>query len=617
MKIIAIGPILNAIFGALSLRIKALYDFSWSSSLILASLFLAQVLALVGMLWISNSATERRVQSQAKIALTQLIHLASTTTHQYLNNAGNIIDMQRRLIESGEINLSTPQKNLQFLHDIVRAAPDIDAIMIGEADGSFALAARNKKEFFHRTVLASQIIGKDSINRPQILDTRILSSGKKITTLNKIEKYDPRIRPWYALAKKARGKIVWTDPYVFASSGAAGITVAAMVYPPNEKPVVLAIDIHLTALSNMLQSSTLSPNAHTFIVDNKGNAVASSKKMPSVKNRVAQVKDFNNSALSDLIDFYRDNEYFTGETQYWHEYSSNKKDYVAMVQNIQIQEKINWIVGIYAPETTFTGALRDLAYKQHWLIVIIVLISNLVTWPIALQAVYSIWDLKRKSTTDMLTGLLNRSGFLERLEEEIRDSIRANEFLGVVMMDLDRFKIINDTYGHGAGDELLSGVAKTFYEYIDEEDVLGRLGGDEFALVIRGEDQEALVQRVRELIMRVQTVPINISEGDQYIGVTGGMAFLASQSQSSLDLLENADLCLISGKKICKGRLWTLEELDNSKGTHDQYSTKMNKIRNANSGNGYFSDYIDTNNFLNHRKNKTNHSEDIVLQTLF
>jgi diguanylate cyclase (GGDEF)-like protein len=95
-------------------------------------------------------------------------------------------------------------------------------------------------------------------------------------------------------------------------------------------------------------------------------------------------------------------------------------------------------------------------------------------------------DLARISRADPLTGSLNRRGFAERFEAELNASERSGQPLGLLQIDLDRFKQINDTQGHAAGDELLIWVVRTLQDLLRPTDWVGRLGGDEFAILLPG-----------------------------------------------------------------------------------------------------------------------------------
>jgi diguanylate cyclase (GGDEF)-like protein len=112
-------------------------------------------------------------------------------------------------------------------------------------------------------------------------------------------------------------------------------------------------------------------------------------------------------------------------------------------------------------------------------------------------------ELARVSRADPLTGCLNRRGFEERVAAELARGQRADERFGLVLLDLDDFKQVNDRHGHGAGDEHLRWVAATTAATLRGVDVLGRLGGDEFAVLVPGADRagtQAVAHRVAAML---------------------------------------------------------------------------------------------------------------------
>jgi diguanylate cyclase (GGDEF)-like protein len=127
-------------------------------------------------------------------------------------------------------------------------------------------------------------------------------------------------------------------------------------------------------------------------------------------------------------------------------------------------------------------------------------------------------DLQRVAALDPLTGAYNRRFGLQRLNEEFARSVRSGEPLGVIMLDLDHFKAINDTYGHLIGDRVLQSVSRNVRRVLREGDVLLRYGGEEFLIILPGAgvaDLEQLAERVRRAIADSSVV-----EGSQNITVT-------------------------------------------------------------------------------------------------
>lgn len=108
---------------------------------------------------------------------------------------------------------------------------------------------------------------------------------------------------------------------------------------------------------------------------------------------------------------------------------------------------------------------------------------------------------ERKGTTDLLTGVLNRKGFMQALEREMENHARTGEPRTLVVMDFDRFKELNDTHGHAAGDRALKETVLQWTLGLRSQDVLGRTGGDEFAVILVGADAfvaDVVVRRMRQ-----------------------------------------------------------------------------------------------------------------------
>lgn len=145
---------------------------------------------------------------------------------------------------------------------------------------------------------------------------------------------------------------------------------------------------------------------------------------------------------------------------------------------------------------------------------------------------------------DPLTGLANRLLFERRLQEEVRNSMAHNKIFAVHIIDLDRFKQVNDTYGHGAGDQVLTGVAARLRALVAPRDTVARLGGDEFAIIQAGlDDSERAVALAEKIVQSVsQRYPIT---GDMVeIGVSIGVSSYPSDTVEESELLEYADLAL-------------------------------------------------------------------------
>ncbi len=150
---------------------------------------------------------------------------------------------------------------------------------------------------------------------------------------------------------------------------------------------------------------------------------------------------------------------------------------------------------------------------------------------------------------DALTGLANRAALTQKIDEAAARQRRRGEPFSVLLLDLDRFKQVNDTLGHPAGDILLTKVAARLKSLLRETDVLARLGGDEFAIVQAGEtDQREAAKALADRVIEVLGKPFDIDGGDISIGTSIGIALAPEHDTGSDSLLKMADLALYRAK---------------------------------------------------------------------
>ncbi|MCH8504918.1 MAG: GGDEF domain-containing protein [Ectothiorhodospiraceae bacterium] len=157
-------------------------------------------------------------------------------------------------------------------------------------------------------------------------------------------------------------------------------------------------------------------------------------------------------------------------------------------------------------------------------------------------------ELKRQATTDPLTGLHNRRSFEKHFHREMRRTRRTGNPLSLVVLDLARFKKVNDSYGHNVGDEALRSLARLLADEIREPDVCGRLGGEEFVVLLTeaGKDQALLV--AERLRTRIADTPINANGHQLHLTVTAGVAELLPWEDELAMLVQRADEALYAGK---------------------------------------------------------------------
>ena len=149
---------------------------------------------------------------------------------------------------------------------------------------------------------------------------------------------------------------------------------------------------------------------------------------------------------------------------------------------------------------------------------------------------------------DSLTHLPNRLLFNDRLDQALNHAARGNHKAAVMFLDLDRFKIVNDTMGHSAGDELLRAVSGRLTQCIRKEDTVARFGGDEFAIVLSNINSEKNAASVAEKIIASLKEPIRISHRDVRITTSIGITIFPYDGASREELLRNADIAMYQAK---------------------------------------------------------------------
>jgi diguanylate cyclase (GGDEF)-like protein len=163
--------------------------------------------------------------------------------------------------------------------------------------------------------------------------------------------------------------------------------------------------------------------------------------------------------------------------------------------------------------------------------------------------------LSHQALHDALTGLPNRTLFMEHLTKAIQRHQRNPDFLfAVLFIDLDRFKIINDSWGHAMGDRLIVAIARLLQDCCRDLDTVARLSGDEFTILLEDlqsiQDAVAIAERILEKL----TAPIHLEERKVFSSASIGIVFGSTTYQNGIELLRDADIAMYRAKALGKGR---------------------------------------------------------------
>jgi two-component system, cell cycle response regulator len=173
---------------------------------------------------------------------------------------------------------------------------------------------------------------------------------------------------------------------------------------------------------------------------------------------------------------------------------------------------------------------------------------------LALSGAKLFFLVEQRATTDGLTGLYNRRTLDEKLKEAITRARRSGQALAVALTDVDHFKRVNDTYGHGTGDEVLKGVSAALKSTARTSDVVGRYGGEEFVLVLEATDGEGAVRLAERARMAIKALSFSSEKGPLSVTSSFGVALYA-EGDDALKLLERADQNLYRAKEAGRDRV--------------------------------------------------------------
>lgn len=164
-------------------------------------------------------------------------------------------------------------------------------------------------------------------------------------------------------------------------------------------------------------------------------------------------------------------------------------------------------------------------------------------------------EMAHLAVHDSLTGLPNRGEIVARLHQALGRADVFGSGVGLLFLDLDHFKRINDTFGHSAGDKVLATVARRLQGEVRGEDVVGRLGGDEFVVLMSPVDDEAVLAGLAERLIARITEPIEVLGREVTVGVSIGMSLTRGPAPDASQLLSEADAAAYRAKANGRGRV--------------------------------------------------------------
>jgi diguanylate cyclase (GGDEF)-like protein len=167
-----------------------------------------------------------------------------------------------------------------------------------------------------------------------------------------------------------------------------------------------------------------------------------------------------------------------------------------------------------------------------------------------LEKVRLVEQLRSAADMDLVTGVHNHRYLQERLRQEVARSARSHSPFAVLMLDLDKFKPVNDRHGHADGDRVLHTIGATIKDYVRTSDIVARYGGDEFVVLMPDASPEQAAQVAQRVVAGIRARRHEMSDGSEVgVGVSGGLAVYPTDGRTSAQLLQAADAAMYSAKR--------------------------------------------------------------------
>ncbi len=405
--------------------------------------------------------------------------------------------------------------------------------------------------------------------------------------------YDPRLRSWYQNAQNHEAP-VWSDIYNNFPSDEPTITLAKALFQPDHSLAgVVGTDITLKNLSDYLRSLPISAHSVAFIVDTSGYIIASSDHAPSydLVNNHPQRKLADSMASKLIRQTYLNvikpqiaapPGAASSSTSFNLEDEKIDVAYAALGNRFGLK----WITVVAVPRSDFMGGITHGLVQSIVIVVLFILlalIASLVVIEHMLRDIRQLThaaqkmgngeplprlhihrkdeignlvktfvEMENRLRIDRLTQVNNRDFLLAQidyLQQHAKKHPAENVNFTLLFLDLDKFKAVNDSYGHAAGDQLLIVIAARLKAAVRDTDTVARFGGDEFVVLLNGTSSSIDIQMTVDKIHHLIEQPIALADHIVSVRVSVGWAIFPTEALTYTHLVEIADARMFSSKK--------------------------------------------------------------------
>jgi len=379
--------------------------------------------------------------------------------------------------------------------------------------------------------------------------------------------FDFRTRDWYIKAYGNEG-MKWSIPYIDVTSHKLIITLSVYQEYDTIKSVI-GLDVNLDLITKLLKSSKIGENGSVFLIDRKGKILSCSDKVKvdSIQNIDVELNKFlldESIGIASHVETKKGLYYMKGlgQTNLWlaaflpREELKERVDRVKLISTLVLVLALLFSLGISRVFTKYL--LRPIEeLKQTMANAVNMNKTSKQMQTASSEFADSEWQRQEQfiktaelTYTDYLTGLPNRIKF----EQIISQMIHAQERMALIYIDIDNFKLINDTYGHSHGDQVIKVLSKRFEEKIANHYLLSRLGGDEFGIIFPLGDKKNNIDYPSENILQLIREPIHIKKLEFEVTGSIGISLYPDNADSFEALLSYADIAMYEAKERGKNQ---------------------------------------------------------------
>lgn len=554
-------------------------------------------------------------QSSAALAQRQAQTELERTADHTVSKLSELIQPVRSLVRvAAGLGGLTPEyfrreESHLLLDEMLAHSPTIDSVSVSMPDGAFRMSLRVDGDTWRTYLGAPDLteLGHRWLTQNPHPDAandlfQFFDAGQRYLGANtRHNDFDPRRRAWYQEAVR-EGKPIVSEPYLFATKKAAGITVAMPFYDPKTRQLagVVAANIMVSSITRFLSELPVSRNSQSMLLDARQRIIA----YPDRPDRTPLSAHMESGGLvMQTLDSILPPSLISPGSLSDAAEGSEVDDRNYLLHTVALDNIVGkpWKLALVVPINDFLDPLNQrnrellavglLSICLEALIVVLVLrrVFQLYAERQSAQAEVLVAKeemldtlkenekrlesrvrertlelehlnnrLERLSTTDALTGIWNRRRFEEGLLQEWNRAARTESPVSLILLDVDWFKRYNDHYGHPAGDQCLKDIATTLQQTVCRAgDLFARIGGEEFAILVGGDAPDSapvLAEKIRQAIL-TRALP-HLQSPYRRITASIGIARLTPGLRTTTNLLfKLADDALYQAKARGRNRI--------------------------------------------------------------